>query len=485
MPENKNKGNSKQPPNPEIGIFESVESRFSPENKDTMDKKTLLVNKNSTSGIKRSKSPPSSPSLRQSKLSEESFSPKKKPTTMCGCPRQELTLHYDTPLYCSVQLRKSLLNPDPKIKDFTENQMNSLQALKEEDFHQAYLNTVTSFMSQCRKPPPALVFYMLHSILLEKKNSCATECSRILRQIQVLHPAVPARMVAQKITWEYINSMIAKMSADSCLAANASMALAFLISVMEEEVDIKKTFSLVKTSAYRLLSVTHFTRICDVIQWIGQAIEQHASQCSRGCGHNICPVHLLQRMLMLSLSISERPEDCASRIADELFLVYNWQLLSIEHKTLLLQSMKSHLLRIKLIEVILSNCCPSQVEQENVKIPTRSGLRHIFFDFMRSPPIYDAECADTTVSCEEFIMLLAYFLQSFIFCRKRSLRKNTSDSLRIMSMDDGEVLLELDKEVLKLRERLESFCSPSPLSSRSYQLLDLMLSLKSFAKKLP
>ena len=127
MAENKNKGNSKQPPNPEIGIFESVEKRFSPENKDTMDKKTLLVNKSSTSGIKRSKSPPLSSSLRQNKLSEESFSPKKKPTTMSGCGRKEQALHYDTPLYCSVQFRKSLLNPDSKIKDFTENQMNSLQ----------------------------------------------------------------------------------------------------------------------------------------------------------------------------------------------------------------------------------------------------------------------------------------------------------------------------------------------------------------------
>ena len=139
---------------------------------------------------------------------------------------------------------------------------------------------------------------------------------------------------------------------------------------------------------------------------------------------------------------------------------------------------------MKLIEVILSNCFPPQEEQDIREVP-RMGLAHIFVDFQRSPDANNSDHVDLIDHCEVFIMLLAYLLQSFLFCRKRSLQKNSSDSLRIMSMDDTDSLLEIDSEVTRLREHLENICSPSQLSSRSYQLLDLMSSLRSFAQKLP
>lgn len=485
------------------GIFERLNTKWSDANCATN------LFQESTSSNKRSKStPPSSPSLTQSKLSADSFSPKKRPLLYL-CSRQEQPLHYTTPLYCAVPLRKSELVTRGKQqlaspKTFTENQMNSLQALKEENFYKSILATVTSFMSHRRKPPPPLLFYILNTILLSKQSSCGTECFRILRQIQVLHPVVAAQMIGQTITWEFV-SMVAKLSGctrvhttDSSLKRNASMALSFLVSVMEEEAE-KKKFSLVKTSAHRLLNVErHSSNIHDVVQWIGQSVRQHSREELHSCGHNFCPLYLLQKMLVLSLLVSERPEDSSSRLADELVMVYV-ELRSIQHKTLLLQSVQSHLLKTKLIEVIVSNCCPSHDDLE-VEGMSRVSIRQIvFIDFKRFPPanassIHDADpdnylvnesslsCNSTTISCEEFIMLLAYWLQSFVFCRKRSLMKNAStDSLRVLSMDDVDVLKEIDEEVLLLTARLESLCSPSTLSTRSYQLLDLISSLKGFA----
>lgn len=444
---------------PGMGIFESIESRF-PSTK-----------------LKRSKSP-SSPSLKQTVITQESFSPPKKPS-LYRCMRQEQPLHYSMPLWCSVQMQGPQMDSS---KDFTENQMNSLQALKEENFHKTYLHTVTNFMSQSRKPPVGVLFHILHNILLSKQNNCGNECFRILRQIQVLHPVMAMKMVNLKISWEHISMMVElsrctdDISQESSQALSASMALSFVVNVMEEEVNVKR-FSLVKTSGYRLLSVKHFsTHIFDLVQWIGDATKHP---------HKTKNLFLLQRMLTLSLSVNERPEDFAGRIADELFLVYNWQLQSTKEKSLLLQSTQSHLLRMKLIEVILSNCFPPQEEQDIREVP-RMGLAHIIFvDFQRSPDANNSDHVDLIDHCEVFIMLLAYLLQSFLFCRKRSLQKNSSDSLRIMSMDDTDSLLEIDSEVTRLRERLENICSPSQLSSRSYQLLDLMSSLKSFAQKLP
>ena len=507
---------SGQSETPEMGIFELVGRKFN------HDKPTITSGLSSmaltdsncvknrrqefNSSNKRSKkTPPSSPSLKQSTLSAESFSPKKRPMLL-SYPRREQPLHYTTPLSCKVPLRKSELDgrSNEEGKTFTESQMNTIQSLKEEDFHESVLATVTSFMHHHRKPPPDLLFYLLSSILLSKQSNCATECIRILRQIQVLHPVVAMEMIRQKITWEFV-SMVAKLSgcgqvhnAYSCLEVNASMALSFLVSVMEEEVKIKK-FSLVKTSANRLLSVNNrSSHIRDVVEWIGQSLAHHKGErLDQNCGHNFCPLYLLQRMLVLCLMVSDRPEDSAARLADDLVVVYV-ELQSITHKTLFLQSVQSHLLKTKLIEVIVTNCCPYDGDQLEVEGISRVGLRHIvLIDFRRSPPtssssihgldndLFGNTVANTT-NCEEFVMLLAYWLQSFVFCRKRSLMKHpSSDSLRTLSIDDVDVLNEIDEEVLKLRVRLESLCNPSPLSSRSYQLLELISSLKSFALMLP
>ncbi|XP_078358267.1 uncharacterized protein LOC144643026 isoform X2 [Oculina patagonica] len=499
---------SGQSQTPGMGIFELVEKKYNPEQLNT---KAVLANKTlndsnnrqknlsqeSTSSKKRSKhKPPSSPSLKQSKLSIDSFSPKKRPMLHSSL-RQEQALHYTAPLYCKVPLRKSELvakgtQEESISKTFTESQVNTVQALKEENFHKSVLAALTSFMTHRRKPPPNLLFYLLNSILLTKQSSCGTECFRIMRQIQVLHPVVAMQMMGQTITWEFV-SMVAKLSGctqDSMgcgsLQQNAAMALSFLVSVMEEEAQ-KKKFSLVKTSAHRLLSADRRSNhIHDVIQWIGVSLKQHREEkLVQSCGHNVCPLYLLQRMLVLSLLVSERPEDSASRIANELVMVYV-ELQSIKHKSLLLQSVQSHLLKTKLIEVIVSNCCPSDDKLE-VEGISRVGLRDIVFtDFKRYPPGHSlsdpdnslsCDSVDITTNCEEFITLLAYLLQSFIFCGKSSLMKNLSN--RMLSLDDVEVLNEIDDELLLLRARLESLCGASPLSRRSYELLDLMSSLKS------
>lgn len=505
---------SGQSQTPEMGIFELLGKKFNHE-KPTITSGLRYMTLPDSNGVKNhrqgsnssskrsKKTPPSSPSLKQSTLSVESFSPKKKPM-LYSHPRKEQPLHYTTPLSCKVPLGKSELDgksrEEGRSKCFTENQMNTIQSLKEENFHESILDTVSSFMHYHRKPPPDLLFYLLSNILLSKQSKCCAECIRILRQIQVLHPVVAMEMIRQKITWEFV-SMVAKLSgcgqvhkAYSCLEVNASMALSFLVSVMEEEVKVKK-FSLVKTSANRLLSINNrSSHIHDVVEWIGQLLTHHKEErLDQNCGQNFCPLYLLQRMLALSLLVSDRPEDSAARLADDLVVVYVG-LQSIMHKTLFLQSVQSHLLKTKLIEVIVTNCCPLHGDQLEVEGISRVGLRHIVFtDFSRSPPAnsssvhgLDNDLSDNTKNCEEFVMLLAYWLQSFIFCRKRCLMKNNpSDSLQTLSIDDVDVLNEIDEEVLMLRLRLESLCNPLPLSSRSYQLLELISSLKSFALLLP
>ena len=56
---------------------------------------------------KRLKSPPPSPSLKQSKLTEASFTPKKTCALNCKCPHQEQPAAYVVPLYCMTISPKS------------------------------------------------------------------------------------------------------------------------------------------------------------------------------------------------------------------------------------------------------------------------------------------------------------------------------------------------------------------------------------------
>ena len=55
------------------------------------------------------------------------------------------------------------------------------------------------------------------------------------------------------------------------------------------------------------------------------------------------------------------------------------------------------------------------------------------------------------------------------------------ESQRVLSLNDVEVLRRIEQEVSILTARLELLCD-STLSPRSYQLLQLILSLKSFAQ---
>lgn len=466
-----------------MNLFE----KFCSDKKEITGKKPVKVNK-SFDGYKhkKSKSPCQSPSsLKQGKITAESFSPKKRPP-LHGIVRDEELLLYTVPLHCTVPLKKSELVSKQEAslsKTFTENQLNSLEALKEENFHKTFLTTVTSFMSPCRKPPPSLLFYLFKNILLSKQSGYGTECFRILLQIQELHPAQAAQMLRLKITWECV-SMIVKLAGCSqfhtveSFKQNASMALSFLINVMEKEVE-KKKFSLVKTNAHQFFSVDRSSgNIHDVVEWIQKATEQHCvERLDQHCGHNFCPLYLLQRMLQLSMLVSQRPEDTAVRLANDLVLAYV-ELPSVKYKTLLLQSIQSHFLKTKLIEVVMKNCCAIDNES-GAEITTSFGLKYVVFNFKRSPPLSNGIVS--TTNCEEFVMLLAYWLQSFIFCRKRTLTAKGKDSQRVMSQDDIEVLREIEQEVLMLTGRLEALCGSS-LSPRSYQLLQLIVSLKSFAE---
>lgn len=141
----------------------------------------------------------------------------------------------------------------------------------------------------------------------------------------------------------------------------------------------------------------------------------------QNCGQNFCFLYLLQRMFTLSLLVSDRSEDSVVRLVDELVVVYV-ELQFIMYKILFLQFVQFYFLKLKLIEVIVINCCLFDGEQLNVEGIFRVGLRRIvFIEFRRFLLVnlfliygFDSDMFGNIVvniiNCEEFIMLLVYWL---------------------------------------------------------------------------
>lgn len=417
---------------------------------------------------------------------------------------------------------------------FTESQMNSIEALQEEGFNESILNLVLGYMSTRRAPPPQLVFYILNKILLNgKKQSVTTLAYLTLKRIQVLHPS-SADMHNCGLDWDFMTTVVEQMelsgcrcepesiknSSDSCQASqNASLAFAFILQVLEKECERKLLSTCMrKCLAYRLLSLNKaFRNVRNVLQWIKEAVDHHSNACSHNSGlrsscptstvivsssSNLpCPLSLLQHLLQLVMIVNEQPRDCASQIADELVSCY-LALRSLEQKTLLLQTLESHLVRSETLDCVLQSRFPMEdFSSSGISLPT--GLCKIVDHHFYRKLQYGDNCSDVDSSsdyhfesvqqeCEEFVMLLAYLMQSYICLHEEKLQAqqmtpdptDERDSFNVhrdglhLSVEDVVTLSDVREHVGKLRQRLEKVCPM--FSKRTYLLFELMDSMSSF-----
>lgn len=439
-------------------------------------------------------SPTSSPKLRQTTLTPDSFLPKISPAQLSS--RQTHAVACVPPQHI---VSSGLASPNVTTQFFTESQSIILESLLEEEvLLMNFLATVISFTSLYRKPTPELVQKMLQKILLtNKKTAITSSCYRALKLIQTLHPDVAANAV-ERLTWDFVQEIVEQLDLWRCSNGqkpsdggshvafqNASLALAFVVSVLED--DLKRKCNAKKSKAFRMLSVISCLQNVErVVEWI-RVVVQHVSDSPSPQDSFLVTISpffcqdilsLFQRLLQLSLDVSDLPIDSARRITNGplIWAYMHPSISSVECKTLLLETLQSHLLRSVFIELIFQNYC-----QESGN-PCHCGLQRIVNTyFLYEPPSYlneeSSDCRGQS-ECEEFVMLLAYLLQSYIFCRAKGFQ--SADPEDILPKEDVDTLLHIDRDVAELQDRLEGMCNP--LSEKTYQLLDLIVTLQSFAK---
>ncbi|XP_048584505.1 uncharacterized protein LOC116615998 isoform X2 [Nematostella vectensis] len=447
-----------------------------------------------------------SKSTTQLTLTPESFSPKKSCKSLfqnlevCIESAPHMPPLHASPAVKSCTYRKATMNQNTMISEFTESHMDFIDAVKGQGFTMRYLETVSSFLSVSIKPPANLVYMLCDTLLQSKSQSASDKCFWILKRIMELHPnCFPGRQerfgklnekkVQSSIDWCLITSIVEQMLGKPCLSSsNALKALAFLVNVMETEVKIKQ-FAILQTTAYRLLSVERSPRnVTEVIGWIQSSL--NCSDCSYGVPFS--PMSLLYRLLQLSITVSKNQESCVDHLSSELLSCY-LQLQSLSARTQLLQSIQSHLLRWRLADLVLIVSCKSETGDEHATGISKIITQH----FKRLPPKQGSTlsqecnvCLRNSEEVEEFIALLAYSMQSYLFCYHKKLRgecrkaklcrtdgtdneENSSDHDEyFLSFLDLDTLCNMGEEVIMLHGRAMSLCPY--LTQRTQQLLSML-----------
>ena len=448
----------------------------------------------------------------------ESLSPNKKFFTALPAKRQFQALPLTPPLYNAATLPLS----GSYRGVFTEAQMNSIRALEEEKLKEPVLHLVLQYISKTRAPPSHLVFSILRKTLLRSKKAAVTALACLtLKRIHALHPR-STDMYKCGLDWNFITSIVEKMELTECshekrlensvneiqITHNASLVFAFTIYFLKKECERKMlSTSMRKCHAFKLLSLSKsFRNVRDVLYWIKAAIIYHScSICShrssvisknktylnavvsRSSPNLPCPLLLIQHLLQLVMLVNEKPNACAVQLADELVSCY----LGLQHlqmKIFLLQTIESHMVRSKMIDSVLQCRFP----MEDCPI---TGLRRIVeHHFFRELNHGDIDSSEDLIKqeCEEFVMLLAYLMQSYICTHEEKLQAQQdnlfekddnvdSDSSGLhLSVEDVLVLCDMEQHVQGLQQRLEKTC---PIfSERTHIMFQLMTSLSSFTR---
>ena len=345
-----------------------------------------------------------------------------------------------------------------------------LDCLYEEKVLQSsFIYTLKRFTTNNHKPTPELVKTLLKILLTSKKMSDTCSSYHTLTLIHTLHPNVAACAV-EELKWDFVQEIVEQLdvwqdfedectcnNVNSITTQNAVLALAFMVNVLES--DIKRKQDLRKSKAFQFLSC--LPNVEKVVEWIRGILPLNLASAAQplisglpGCHQDV--LSLCQRLLKLAIDASSNPVDWARMITNGplIWAYMHPSLTSVECKTLLVESIQSHLLRSTFIELIFNNYC------QDFTNPLGCGLERVFGTyFLLMPPSYSVGSPSayrSQAECEELVMLLAFLLQSHVFSQETP----------------SEPLHHVDKHVADLKQRLETLCGP--LSEKSYAFLDLM-----------
>ncbi|KAK3607064.1 hypothetical protein CHS0354_039719 [Potamilus streckersoni] len=314
-----------------------------------------------------------------------------------------------------------------------------------------------------------------------------------------------------RVDWILIeNCLNGIVSSRSCGSSTGTQTQAYLLLSLATDVllddlfnrDISDQRQIHSSMAFKVLSYdtsrSNIEVIVDYIRCILCGLSDHAisaglaQDSANRIEYKVLPI--LQRLLDLAVNVSRSCEDCATYIATRLLQMYIY-LPCLSHKSLLLQTIMSDLLALKLSQLVL--------EKEYDNIMPLGGfpdsLASVFESFFSAVPYKNHLTPPTTptsdnddngvarsttediidpTTCEELCMLLFYSVKSYLISsqgklyvalrRRAQYGEKEHCTLRSQDVDNLE---EIPVQLENLRERLLSMTREITMETEHYLML--------------
>uniref|UniRef100_A0A8C5N206 SUMO-interacting motif-containing protein 1 n=1 Tax=Leptobrachium leishanense TaxID=445787 RepID=A0A8C5N206_9ANUR len=237
-------------------------------------------------------------------------------------------------------------------------QMNIVDTTIEENFPQATLNFLFEFVSVSRYPSKEILCYIVKSILLGGEDpGNKNEAYNLLMKVQDLHPA---KLDTVAWDWDLLTEVMNTKDSSSYL-----LFLQYVVQTLHDDFHSNlRRRVLQRCLAKSMLSCDQsFCKIKDLINWLIVAVQ---SSCKpRNCDaafDSEREVPLLQRMLSIAVDLDNSPACSSNRIADYIF-PFVIAMETRPEREMFLNSIESHLLRAKILDLIFTHSCQSPVDR--------------------------------------------------------------------------------------------------------------------------
>ncbi|XP_061130895.1 SUMO-interacting motif-containing protein 1 isoform X2 [Syngnathus typhle] len=256
------------------------------------------------------------------------------------------------------------MNRDESTVDCHQS-LSLVYATMYEKCHEGTLQLLSDLLHPGCRLPQDVMSHLLNGILLNPlcpPQICVQAWNLLMRAQR--HHLVDKNTVPW--SWEMLTAVMSTQEGKKKHhPAVVRMLLEYIVQTLEDDFSHKKSTSELHQSIARatLSCNQHFQQVQDVIKWLFSSIiksteSEKTSKVAREEDEHIRIVSILQRMLCLALEADRSPAISSHKLSQELFFT----LISIKprraHRSLLLDSLQSNLLRWKLLEQLLDDACP-------------------------------------------------------------------------------------------------------------------------------
>uniref|UniRef100_A0A8B9CIR5 SUMO interacting motifs containing 1 n=1 Tax=Anser brachyrhynchus TaxID=132585 RepID=A0A8B9CIR5_9AVES len=213
-----------------------------------------------------------------------------------------------------------------KAELIPRRKMSMVHTTMEENFLEGTLHFLSDFVSGQHCPPKEIISHLIRHILLNPhQGEILKDTYMLLMKIQMLHPANTAT-----VGWDW--ALLKYVMEDQEKPPGRLLFLQYVVQTLEDDFQQNLKLRLLQKSiAKKVLS-------CDM------------------CFNNVKAMLLLQRMLSMAVEVDKSPNCSSYKIADVIFpFILNIPVRS--QREALLNTMDSHLLRCKLLEMMFQHSC--------------------------------------------------------------------------------------------------------------------------------